>query len=29
MSTGDPSKPMLVKEPLEFDNIHLAQRSYK
>ena len=29
MSTGDNSKPMLVKEPLEFDNIHLAQRSYK
>src|SRR5215217_3643533 len=29
MSTGDPSKPALVKEPLEFDNIHLAQRSYK
>jgi succinate dehydrogenase / fumarate reductase flavoprotein subunit len=29
MSTGDNSKPMLVKEPLEFENIHLAQRSYK
>jgi succinate dehydrogenase / fumarate reductase flavoprotein subunit len=29
MSTGDPGKPMLVKEPLEFENIHLAQRSYK
>jgi succinate dehydrogenase / fumarate reductase, flavoprotein subunit len=27
---GDsPSTPKLVKEPLEFDNIHLAQRSYK
>ena len=29
MSTGDSSKPALVKEPLEFENIHLAQRSYK
>jgi succinate dehydrogenase / fumarate reductase flavoprotein subunit len=27
---GDsPSTPKLVKEPLEFENIHLAQRSYK
>jgi succinate dehydrogenase / fumarate reductase flavoprotein subunit len=27
---GDsPSAPKLVKEPLEFENIHLAQRSYK
>ncbi|MGE3913002.1 MAG: fumarate reductase/succinate dehydrogenase flavoprotein subunit [Chloroflexota bacterium] len=29
MSTGNPSAPTLVKEPLEFENIHLAQRSYK
>src|SRR5437763_739593 len=29
MSTGDLSRPKLVKEPLEFENIHLAQRSYK
>ena len=29
MNTGDPGNPELVKEPLEFDNIHLAQRSYK
>jgi len=28
--TGDsPSSPKLVKEPLAFENIHLAQRSYK
>ena len=29
MSTGNPSAPTLVKEPLAFENIHLAQRSYK
>jgi succinate dehydrogenase / fumarate reductase, flavoprotein subunit len=29
MSTGNPSAPSLVKEPLAFENIHLAQRSYK
>ena len=25
----NPSSPRLVKEPLAFENIHLAQRSYK
>jgi succinate dehydrogenase / fumarate reductase flavoprotein subunit len=29
MMNGSISSPTLVKEPLEFDNIHLAQRSYK
>ncbi len=29
MMNGSPSTPSLVKEPLEFENIHLAQRSYK
>jgi succinate dehydrogenase / fumarate reductase flavoprotein subunit len=27
--TGDPSAPKLNKEPLEFENVHLSQRSYK
>ncbi len=27
--TGDPSKPTLEKEPLEFENVKLTQRSYK
>jgi succinate dehydrogenase / fumarate reductase, flavoprotein subunit len=27
--TGDNAHPVLHKEPLEFENIHLAQRSYK
>ncbi len=27
--TGDTAHPVLHKEPLEFDNVHLAQRSYK
>jgi succinate dehydrogenase / fumarate reductase flavoprotein subunit len=27
--TGDPSKPTLNKEPLEFEKVHPAQRSYK
>ena len=27
--TGDVANPILHKEPLEFENIHLAQRSYK
>jgi succinate dehydrogenase / fumarate reductase flavoprotein subunit len=29
MMGSDPSHPTLVKEPLTFENIHLAQRSYK
>ena len=29
MMNGNPSSPTLVKEPLAFENIHLAQRSYK
>jgi succinate dehydrogenase / fumarate reductase flavoprotein subunit len=27
--SGDVSKPTLVKEPLEFEEVHLTQRSYK
>jgi succinate dehydrogenase / fumarate reductase flavoprotein subunit len=27
--TGDTAHPVLHKEPLEFENVHLAQRSYK
>jgi succinate dehydrogenase / fumarate reductase flavoprotein subunit len=27
--TGDLANPVLHKEPLEFENVHLAQRSYK
>ena len=27
--TGDLANPILHKEPLEFENVHLAQRSYK
>jgi succinate dehydrogenase / fumarate reductase, flavoprotein subunit len=27
--TGDGRRPLLRKEPLEFDNVHLAVRSYK
>ena len=27
--TGDVSAPALHKEQLEFENVHLAQRSYK
>ncbi|HVR78249.1 MAG TPA: fumarate reductase/succinate dehydrogenase flavoprotein subunit, partial [Acidimicrobiia bacterium] len=27
--SGDPDKPELVKEPLEFDNVALTARSYK
>ncbi len=27
--TGDFAKPELIKEPLEFDEVHLSQRSYK
>ena len=27
--TGDPSAPALHKEPLEFEYVKLAQRSYK
>jgi len=27
--TGDTANPALHKEPLEFENVHLAQRSYK
>ncbi len=27
--TGDNANPKLHKEPLEFENVHLAQRSYK
>jgi succinate dehydrogenase / fumarate reductase, flavoprotein subunit len=27
--TGDPRNPELTKEPLEFENVHLAVRSYK
>ncbi|MCC6178923.1 MAG: fumarate reductase/succinate dehydrogenase flavoprotein subunit [Chloroflexi bacterium] len=29
MMNGSLSSPELVKEPLEFENVHLAQRSYK
>ncbi|MFZ1753384.1 MAG: fumarate reductase/succinate dehydrogenase flavoprotein subunit [Caldilineaceae bacterium] len=28
-STGDPGAPILNKEPLVFENVHLSQRSYK
>ena len=28
-STGNPSTPILNKEPLVFENVHLTQRSYK
>ena len=28
-SGGDGRRPLLRKEPLEFDNVHLAVRSYK
>ena len=28
-STGNPSEPVLNKEPLAFENVHLTQRSYK
>ncbi len=27
--TGDNEHPLLHQEPLEFENVHLAQRSYK
>jgi succinate dehydrogenase / fumarate reductase flavoprotein subunit len=27
--TGDLGRPALHKEPLTFENVHLAQRSYK
>ena len=27
--TGDPANATLHKEPLEFENVHLTQRSYK
>jgi succinate dehydrogenase / fumarate reductase flavoprotein subunit len=27
--TGDPARPELTTEPLEFDAVHLAVRSYK